>query len=202
MKILFNRERFKFYVVVGLVYLLLWIFNALAKYPEDFVLRSLNEIWRTTYIVALNYLLFEYIIPQLSWRRILRSVFLLAIQIFLMSLGLYIWRALGIQLRVYTVFKEFSSVGAGVSAQMEASMGSLFFFGIIRHIYDHIKLKQTAQQLRIEKQEAELNYLKSQTNPHFLFNTLNNIYSLARDKSDLAAESILRPVKDPSIHAI
>ena len=49
-----------------------------------------------------------------------------------------------------------------------------------------------AQQLRIEKQEAELNYLKSQTNPHFLFNTLNNIYSLARDKSDLAPESILR----------
>ena len=43
-----------------------------------------------------------------------------------------------------------------------------------------------------EKQEAELNYLKSQTNPHFLFNTLNNIYSLARDKSDLTPESILR----------
>jgi LytS/YehU family sensor histidine kinase len=53
-------------------------------------------------------------------------------------------------------------------------------------------LKQSTQQLRIEKQEAELNYLKSQTNPHFLFNTLNNIYSLARDKSDLAPESILR----------
>jgi len=53
-------------------------------------------------------------------------------------------------------------------------------------------LRQTAQQLRIEKQQAELSYLKSQTNPHFLFNTLNNIYSLSRDKSDLAPESILR----------
>ena len=53
-------------------------------------------------------------------------------------------------------------------------------------------MKSAAQQLRIEKQEAELNYLKSQTNPHFLFNTLNNIYSLARDKSDLAPESLLR----------
>jgi two-component system LytT family sensor kinase len=71
-------------------------------------------------------------------------------------------------------------------------MGSVFFFGILRHIFNYIKLKQAAQQLRIEKQEAELNYLKSQTNPHFLFNTLNNIYSLARDKSDLAPESILR----------
>ena len=69
---------------------------------------------------------------------------------------------------------------------------ALLIFGITRHVYNHIKLKQAAQQLRIEKQEAELNYLKSQTNPHFLFNTLNNIYSLARDKSDLAPESVLR----------
>ena len=55
-----------------------------------------------------------------------------------------------------------------------------------------IEIRSDAQKLRMEKQEAELNYLKSQTNPHFLFNTLNNIYSLARDKSDLAPESILR----------
>jgi LytS/YehU family sensor histidine kinase len=75
---------------------------------------------------------------------------------------------------------------------MSYSVSSIFFFGIIRHIYNYIKLKQATQQLRIEKQQAELNYLKSQTNPHFLFNTLNNIYSLARDKSDLAPESILR----------
>ena len=79
-----------------------------------------------------------------------------------------------------------------MEAQMGFSMSSLFFFGIARHIYHHVKLRQSAQQLRIEKQEAELNYLRSQTNPHFLFNTLNNIYSLSRDKSDLAPESILR----------
>src|SRR5258707_11795609 len=75
---------------------------------------------------------------------------------------------------------------------MGYSVRSLVFFAIVRHIYNHIKLRQKAQQLLIEKQQAELNYLKSQTNPHFLFNTLNNIYSLARDKSDLAPESILR----------
>ncbi len=66
------------------------------------------------------------------------------------------------------------------------------FFGIVKYTYDYRNLKAAAQQLRLEKQEAELNYLKSQTNPHFLFNTLNNIYSLARDHSDRAPESILR----------
>jgi LytS/YehU family sensor histidine kinase len=46
--------------------------------------------------------------------------------------------------------------------------------------------------LQKEKTEAELKYLKAQINPHFLFNTLNNIYSLARKGSDQTAESILR----------
>ncbi len=75
---------------------------------------------------------------------------------------------------------------------MGYSVGSIFLFGIARHVYNHIKLRQTAQKLLIEKQQAELNFLKSQTNPHFLFNTLNNIYSLARDKSDRAPETILK----------
>ncbi len=43
-----------------------------------------------------------------------------------------------------------------------------------------------------EKVQAELKLLKSQIHPHFLFNTLNNIYSLALAKSDQAPEAILK----------
>lgn len=43
-----------------------------------------------------------------------------------------------------------------------------------------------------EKTEAELKLLRSQVNPHFLFNTLNNQYSLALSGSDLIAPSILK----------
>ncbi len=42
------------------------------------------------------------------------------------------------------------------------------------------------------KAEAELQLLKGQLHPHFLFNTLNNIYSLALVKSDLTADAILK----------
>ena len=43
-----------------------------------------------------------------------------------------------------------------------------------------------------EKLEAELKFLRHQTNPHFLFNTLNNIYALARKRSEHTAEVVLR----------
>lgn len=43
-----------------------------------------------------------------------------------------------------------------------------------------------------EKIQAELLYLKGQINPHFLFNSLNNIYALASRKSDNTTDAILK----------
>lgn len=43
-----------------------------------------------------------------------------------------------------------------------------------------------------EKLETELKFLRTQTNPHFLFNTLNNIYALARKKSDDTADVVMK----------
>lgn len=52
--------------------------------------------------------------------------------------------------------------------------------------------QNTAIHLLKEKTEAELAMLKGQINPHFLFNTLNNIYSLALKKSDLTADAVVK----------
>jgi len=46
--------------------------------------------------------------------------------------------------------------------------------------------------LRKEKKQAELLHLKSQVNPHFFFNTLNNLYSLVDQDSDQAKKLILK----------
>ncbi len=48
------------------------------------------------------------------------------------------------------------------------------------------------QQLEKEKLETELKYLKAQLNPHFLFNTLNNIYSYVVTNSPKAPDMILK----------
>ena len=146
----------------------------------------------------LNFILFEYVIPFILKKRkyvlynVLTGILLVWVMLMLYSYGLYGWRAFGIFTGIYTSYRPDINVSKEISYHMGSAMAGVFFFGIIRHLYDYRQLKLATQRLRIEKQEAELNYLKSQTNPHFLFNTLNNIYSLARDKSDLAPESIMR----------
>ena len=55
-----------------------------------------------------------------------------------------------------------------------------------------MRQKETEQEIIKKKLETELQFLKAQTNPHFLFNTLNNIYALARKKSDNTADVVLK----------
>jgi len=55
-----------------------------------------------------------------------------------------------------------------------------------------IKIKEREKDLVKEKLGAELKFLRNQTNPHFLMNTLNNIYGLARKKSDETAEVVMK----------
>ncbi|MCJ8209097.1 histidine kinase [Mucilaginibacter sp. RS28] len=52
--------------------------------------------------------------------------------------------------------------------------------------------EQEAEQLKQEKTQAELLFLKTQINPHFLYNTLNYLYSLAYPVSDKLADAIVK----------
>ncbi len=194
----FDIKRFTFYLKMAGAYLLLVTWSDTSTFDSTFLQAFLNNVWRAVYIVVINFIFFEYTIAFILRKRssiilnILLGILFFFIYVLLWSFGLYAWRFLGVALHIYTPFGSYQKVESLLESMMAFSVGSVFFFGIIRHAYNYIKLKQAAQQLRIEKQQAELNFLKSQTNPHFLFNTLNNIYSLARDKNDLAPESILR----------
>lgn len=54
------------------------------------------------------------------------------------------------------------------------------------------RIQQYNLSLEKEKLEAELKFLKSQIHPHFLFNTLNNLYALTLKKSDKAPEVVIQ----------
>lgn len=61
----------------------------------------------------------------------------------------------------------------------------------IKMIRVHYKSLEFEQELLREKLQSELKFLRAQINPHFLFNTLNNLFVLARKKSDRTADAIM-----------
>ncbi len=62
----------------------------------------------------------------------------------------------------------------------------------IRVINQWLRSEQRAKEIAHEKLQAELSFLKAQINPHFLFNTLNNIYALASAQSDHTAAAVMK----------
>ena len=67
-------------------------------------------------------------------------------------------------------------------------MGSTIF----KVTTDWLVHQNEKRELESQNLQSELKFLKSQINPHFFFNTLNNLYALTLKKSDLAPEIVLR----------
>ncbi|MEQ9300213.1 MAG: histidine kinase [Cyclobacteriaceae bacterium] len=68
----------------------------------------------------------------------------------------------------------------------------VFFAVAIKMLKYWYKSRQTQQELSSQKLEAELKLLKTQIHPHFLFNTLNNLYALTLKKADNAPAMVLK----------
>jgi two-component system, LytTR family, sensor kinase len=63
---------------------------------------------------------------------------------------------------------------------------------LIRFMIDWFDSQKLKDELINQRQSSELALLRSQVNPHFLFNTLNNIYSLVYKKSDEAPAAVMK----------
>jgi len=68
----------------------------------------------------------------------------------------------------------------------------IFLAAAVWSVQNAFKSDKLNKQLKDEAVKAELSFLKSQINPHFLYNTLNYIYSLAIPVSDQLASAVLR----------
>jgi len=63
---------------------------------------------------------------------------------------------------------------------------------IVKIVSDWVKHQREKTDLQTQTMQSELRFLKSQINPHFLFNTLNNLYALTLKKSDKAPEIVIK----------
>lgn len=70
--------------------------------------------------------------------------------------------------------------------------GGFFQFLFVFFLSFLLKINSRFDEMKSEKQSAEISYLKAQINPHFLFNTLNSLYALTIIKSDDAPNAVLK----------
>lgn len=63
---------------------------------------------------------------------------------------------------------------------------------VIKIISDWQRHQRDRKELETQRMQSEIQFLKSQINPHFLFNTLNSLYALTLKKSDKAPEIVIK----------
>ena len=77
-------------------------------------------------------------------------------------------------------------------ATVFSSLIFLFLSAVLKFTIDWFLNERVQRDLENQRLTAELAFLKSQINPHFLFNSLNSIYSLAYQRSETTPEAILK----------
>jgi two-component system, LytTR family, sensor kinase len=195
MTVRFTRDRLILYATITVVFLIHWIYNDLILNPEAFLVSLLNNTWRVIYVVGANLLYFEYVLPHVTSRKRNRLIAIIAsivLHLAAFMIGLYGWRALGMFIGAYNPFNPASDSVEAILSIARFTPGVFLLFAVFKLFFDYTQLRYEGQQIRLERKNAELLFLKSQINPHFLFNTLNNIYSLSQYKPNLVSESVLR----------
>ena len=100
----------------------------------------------------------------------------------------YLFYGISIPLLIYGV-----QVTTGTDGFLKNTIRILLALEIAYLIFSWIyNYQKGIQKLKNDKLEAELMLLKNQINPHFFFNTLNNLYSLIKKDADAAQDYVLK----------
>jgi two-component system, LytTR family, sensor kinase len=160
---------------------------------NDFFITALGgEAFSLPVKLMLVYTIFYYIIPQYSERNKVGKLVGLTLLVFFLALLLYRLSVAWIYFPIFhpeAVFEFFNPKGITLTAfDLFITLAAAVPIKLIRL---HYKSLEFEQELIREKLESELHFLRAQTNPHFLFNTLNNLFVLSRKKSDVTPDAIM-----------
>lgn len=99
----------------------------------------------------------------------------------------------GVQVYDIVFSKQFMARKPNIPLQLALHYGQMLIaFTILWHLYDYATQRKKLAEAEQKQAQTELNFLKNQINPHFLFNNLNNLYALAIKKSDNTPAAILQ----------
>ncbi len=172
----------------------IFIFSFLFKVPSE----SIGNMLMVSTLWVLPYILYSY--PIMYW---MLPFYLLKEKYLQFSILLLAWAVAGYFLNYFFRVNVLFPFGDLIhykaankipwAANTYLSMNVMAGFGCMIILFKYwIKKQQAWMQAEKEKVTAELQLLKAQVHPHFLFNTLNNIYSVSLETSPKTSQLILK----------
>lgn len=147
---------------------------------------KVDELLHTSFFIAFFYINTFFITPLLFIsKKKLKYVFVSI----LWFLGLYVILFSITYFVVGTSLEDNIKIESVIRGMLSLSflfrVGFMLFIPIflVSLTYGYIRIKIKNQDVKLEAKESELSLLKSQVNPHFLFNTLNTLYSTALEEN-------------------
>lgn len=177
-------------------WLIYFSFNVLrwGNFYQDYIYSFKSNLIGFPIHVLLCYLFIFIFLPKLFQGKVFKFFSLVTVSL---GIALIVKFELTYYLINTDVLPEYSGITSNITFDyaIQSILGEVYvitFVTAIKLIIDWIKQKELLATTNKVYLENELKYLRSQIQPHFFFNTLNNLYSLAIDKSDKAPDLILK----------
>lgn len=182
----FFSQRPVYHAIGWISFLLILVLAQLRAGEVPFGLALLNEVVNILFYAALVYFNLNYLFPN----------YLRKGQYFL-YIGLLLLATLILTpLKLMLKFIILDQTSADLLNNFPAYFFSTFLVGSLatvgKMMTDWFRQNRERQELVTETMQSELRFLKSQINPHFLFNTLNSLYALTLKKSDAAPDIVIK----------
>ncbi|NQX81952.1 MAG: histidine kinase [Flavobacteriaceae bacterium] len=178
------RKNYKEILFQSAVFIVLFIFYSFDKHNRGNIGVDQFAFFASYSLVAfiINYVL----LPKLYYKKKFKLFFL---YLFLLCIGIFLVEELVLE-KIYfpdtkgNSFSNFFYTLIGI-------LPVIIIFVAFKFAWDFNKKQSEIEVLKTTIKDSELQFLKSQINPHFLFNNLNNLYSYALDNSPKTPSLIL-----------
>lgn len=172
-----------------------WLFYVLffgsiyGKYGNNFSWYFLESLCMLPFVMLATYTTIYFILPfYLKKRNLVLAVGLIILLLFFTTLGERI------SLRLLNGLSVYGESLFGVTF-LYLMLETNFMVGIafvIKMVKKWLAQQEEKHEMEKRNLQTELNQLKAQLHPHFLFNTMNNLYAMSVGESDKTSESIAR----------
>jgi two-component system, LytTR family, sensor kinase len=177
------------HILLWAVYYAFWVLMYRQMYPSIIPLLWITGFYMVSHALG-YYVLVYYPYPKFLLKGKIWAFLGSFMLVILLTSGL-----LGTALLLYSKDWEgtfFTDYGTIYTISFFSNGTTIGILLAIKMFVDKMRSQRQQEQTRKQHLESELEYLKAQINPHFLFNAINSVYVLIKRDPDLAADTLIK----------